>query len=479
MKIHFIVPPLFKKSNESDIGKIYPPLGVLYISAFIKKTFQDLEIKVTNGYNIGVKKTLKEIEKFDADLLGFSFSSQLAQSAYKLINKVKKDKMVVCGGPHPSIMPEEVLEESAADIVVIGEGEITFKEILEYYHEKKELGEIKGIAYKRKRKIVKTQLRPMVKDVDSIPMPDRGLINMNEYSGYVMSKNKKDMHFISSRGCPFNCVFCSNPVWRRTCRLRNPKKVVDEIEVLKEMGATELFDESDTFNLSRDWVLRFCDEMIKRKINIPWKAQVRVKNVDDELARKMAEAGCHLVFLGVESANNHVLKGVRKNIRKNDILKACRAFSKHGIKVFGLIMIFNVWEEDGRLRYETIDDCMNTLEFTRYLVLSGLLYNTTWCVATPIPGNDLYAIAKKYKILKDDFELIDWGFVWKSPLRLPGITDEDVSIVKSKGALLQAYCILRNREITFKNLHFIYAKGFHLIRNYARSAFKKAFSAKK
>lgn len=464
MRVHFIIPPVLKKNEESGIAKMYPPLGVLYLASYARTFYPETEFKITNGYNIGLKRTLKEIKNFNADIIGLSFSTHLRKGAYKIINEVKRDEnIIVCGGPHPTAKPEEVLENCKTDIVCIGEGEVTFKEILDYANKNKNIEEIDGVYFKKNNAIKKTKPRELINNIDSIPFPARDLVNMKEYRGYMLS-NKKDMHYLSSRGCPFQCVFCSNPVWQRKWRVRSPENVVDEIEELKKLGAEELFDESDTFNLSKKWAMDFCDEMIKRRINIPWKVQARIDNIDDELAKKMKEAGCYLVFLGIESANDRVLKGINKNIRKRDILRACRILKKYGIKVFGLIMIFNVWEKNEKVEYETVEECENTLNFTKYLVKAGMLYNTTWCVATPLPGSKLYDLAKKYNILKKEFRVIDWGDVWTTPFNL-GISDNEVRRIKGEGAKIQTLCILKNKQINHRNIYYLFMKGMKLTYN--------------
>ena len=187
MKIFLLNAPPLRQIGV--VGQIYPPLGILYLSAFVKKKNPQLKIKALDGYHHGESKILEEIKNFEPDILGVSFTTQAARGAYKIINGIKKilpEILVVCGGPHPTVLPEEVLRVSNSDIVVLGEGEETFFEVVRNYLDKNKvkLYDIEGTVVKNGMEIKRNPLRPIIKNLDDIPFPDRSLLNIMKYPGY-------------------------------------------------------------------------------------------------------------------------------------------------------------------------------------------------------------------------------------------------------------------------------------------------------
>lgn len=471
MRIQLVNGVPAEKRTGGEIDAIYPPLGLLYLASYSRACIQNLNFKVTDGNLVGYEKTIKEIERFQPDIIGMSISSFGIIGAYRLMNYIKNkypEIFIIAGGPQPTSLPEEVMKKGLADAVVVGEGEVAFKELIEYKINKiKKLKDIKGILFKKNKNIYFTGKRKPIKDLDSIPFPARDLIDIRKYPGFVVVKRLPETYIISSRGCPYNCMFCSNPIWKASkpfVRLRNPDKVSDEIEELvHNYGIKEFYDQCDEFNPTLNWSKKICDEYIKRKIDIPWKVQLKADKIDEELVRKMSKAGCWLVSLGIESGNQQTLNGIEKNINLDQVVRACQLFKKHEIKVFGLFMMFNFWEKSNKLIFEDVRKTKNTLNFAKKLIEKRLLDYISWSFTTPYPGSKIYSIAKKHEILSENIineeGLIDWNATWKMPVKLPGISEDEALQIKKDGSKIQARCLLKSRNINKSLVPLYFRRG--------------------
>ena len=451
LKIQFFTPPFKKRGSNPNWS--YPPLGVLYLASYVRKLYEGLEFKVTDAQLKGEEKSLEEFHAFQPDLVGVSFATPHAAAAYRFIDKLKEVApgiLVVCGGAHPSAAPDDVLARSGADIVVAGEGERAFAAIVSDFKE----GRIK-VGDKR------TVIGSLIENLDDIPLPARDLVDISQYPGWFFRKRAPETHFLSSRGCPYNCFFCSDPVWKVKkpwVRFRSPQNVVDEIELLhKEYGINEFFDQCDEFNANVGHAMAICDEIIKRKLNISWKVQLtaRSRNLPESLIARMAESGCWLVSLGLESGNQRTLDGIGKQITLEEIEYVCRLFKKYRIKIFGLFMVFNIWEENGKLVHEGVRESLNTIDFARTLRRKKLLDRLSCTITTPFPGSPLWDASIEHGLFNEeaagDWDL--WDSAFNQIIQLPGISKRDWQTVRVEGARLQSYVTFSGlRDVNLKNL---------------------------
>lgn len=487
MKVQLIFAPPLVPARYGELGgHISPPLGILYLAGYLREKIKDIHISVIDGVRKGYQYTLSQIEFFRPDVLGISFYTPVAMSAYKLAEDVKRlypDTLVLLGGPHATALPEEALERSKADAVVIGEGEVTVFEIIRMFESKKTITQmdysrIDGVAFRKDGKILYSTPRQFIPDLNTIPFPARDLVDMRDYSGWFIHKQLPETKMLMSRGCPYHCTFCADSVWKSSkplVRLRSPENIVDEIEsLMEEHGMREIADDSDEFNNKPSHALAICEELKRREFNIPWKTQLRAWPLPEKLVKAMAEAGCWYVHLGIESGNPDTLRGIKKKITIEQVVEACKLLKKYSIQVLGLFMLFNVWEEDGELRFENVEKTRKTFHFIENLVGQGLLSHIGWSVTTPYPGSTLYKIALKHKLIKPELQgnwdawLLKDTFIMK----LPGVDESEMARMKTIGQILRAKLILRSRRFGLKDLPFFAQKGLKLVHNELRSRFR-------
>src|SRR3989338_422095 len=477
MKIQLVFAPSLLYSPYEVLGEnIWPPMGILYLAAYLRSKMAGVEINLIDGCKKGYQNPLEEIKRFKPDVLGISCYTTLAYGAAKLAGAVKSwlpCSTLVLGGAHPTALPLETLKASGADIVVVGEGEETFYRIVKSISEGKELSclaSLPGIAIKIKGEYRLNPPDKFITPLEAIPLPAWDLINIKEYKGWYMSKQQPEASMFFSRGCPYNCTFCSNRVWKSSApvvRLREPEKKADEMEYLKNnFSVREIFDNSDEFNCNLEHALKICRAIKKRGLGITWKTQLRVSPFTEELARELSESGCWYVHLGVESGNQRTLDGINKRINLKDVQSTCRLLKKYKIKVLALFMLFNVWEENGALAYEDAAMTAATLKFAWKLVKNNLVDYIGWSITTPYPGSRLYDIALKYNLLNSAFR--DNWEAWQKEglfmMDLPGINKRERSKIKFKGEFLRIICLLREKYFKLKDIPFLIKRALHIFR---------------
>ena len=364
------------------------PLGLAYVAALLEK--EGIEVQVQDFL---VTKYSKEIlEEKNADFAPEIIGITAVTMNYPIASKILKDYkeidgniITVIGGPHVSFWAEEALREAPwIDIVVRGEGEYTMLEIARG----KSLKEIDGIAFREDRDIVLTKPRHWIEDLDELPFPARHLFPLSKYRALF-----SECGLITSRGCPFNCIFCAGPkMVGRKGRFRSIKLVVDEIEEILNYGFKTITVADDLFTLNRRHLYAFCDEITSRKLKFQWSANSRVDTVTPELLNKMKEAGCYFICYGVESGNQKILDTVRKKITTEKIEEAVKLSNEAGIKNLASFII--------GLPGETKETLAETVNFAKEL-------NTYYGfhLLAPFPGTEVRERAKEYgiKILTDDW----------------------------------------------------------------------------
>lgn len=412
MKILLINP----KSSNLDALPI-PPLGILYLAAYIRsKGYQNIEVIDNNRENISVDNLADRIKV--ADIVGLTGTTSQFRQAKEIAFLAKKyHKLVVAGGPHATSLAEEVLKTSSVDIVVIGEGEVTFYEILEVVCSGKGFLKIAGIIFKNNNEIIKNNNRSFIKNLNEIPFPARDLVPMAEYPQRELKRfSGKFTHMMSSRGCSGKCIFCSSPMMWKYPRFMSAVRTFSEMkEIYDKYGIKNIHFQDDSFTLIRARVEELCDLMIKSGICFKWSCQARPDCVDFELLKKMAKAGCVQIEFGVESGSQKLLKSAVKGYSKQQIRQAFVNAKRAGLMTYGFFII--------GLPGETLITWLESIIFAKSLKLD----NCVWTVLVPFPGTRVF-IDKLVEIIDNDY--LNWRY--KNPVIKVGIFTPRILFVMRK-----------------------------------------------
>jgi len=343
-----------------------PPLGIAYLKAVLEGNGVKAEL-VDETAGMGV-----EPGAIGTEWVGLSVFTPTAKDSYAMADSFRKaGKKVVIGGPHASIMPKEALQH--ADKVIVGEGEESVLEI-----------------FSGKKKIIQ---KPLIKDIDSIPFPDWHGLPLEKYT--APTRRHPYLKVMTSRGCPWACVYCFKGIFGRTYRMRSAKNVVDEIEhLMKEYGTKEIAFIDDNFSQNRARTLEICREIIQRKIKIDWTCPngVRVDTLDLSLLKLMKKAGCYQLSFGIESGNQQVLDKVGKGIKLEQVENAVKWAKQAGIETIGFFMI--------GLPFDSEETMQQTIDFAKSLPLDLVQFTVT----VPYPGTELFSLVKKQgKFLVEDW----------------------------------------------------------------------------
>jgi len=346
---------------------VIPRLGAVLLGTILER--QGLEVKVV----------VEEIEQpdyrrldFRPDLVAISTITSTAPRAYELARFYRRQGIpVVLGGAHPSFLPEEGLEH--ADYVICGEGDEALPELVAALEDGGDLAAIGNLAWREGETVRLNPWRPFVADLDALPIPNYHLIHRWE-----KTKNRY-LSIATSRGCPFNCSFCSVILlFGRRYRYNSVDRILEEIRT-HGTQAGHVFFCDDNFTAHRQRIKELCEGILREGLKLEWSAQVRVDAAkDEELLRLMARSGCFIVFVGLESINPATLKAYNKGQTVEGIREAVQAFHRHGIRVHGMF-VFGAEEDD----YQVVRD---TVRFSREVRLDSLQY----LILTPVPGTRVF-----------------------------------------------------------------------------------------
>lgn len=411
------------KGGDLTTPGIVPPLGLANIAAYIEREGYDVAIcdalaegmktikKGKSFLRMGLndKEIAERIDYYQPDIVGVSVMfTAFASDAHNLAKIVKKRSpgtLVVFGGAHPSVLPKSVLADENVDMVVIGEGEETFLEIVKKFAQKKDRSGILGSAARDKRgKIIVNQLRPFIKDLDALPLPARHLLPMDIY--LKTSEENEDASFImrhpftpmvTSRGCPNNCIYCAVPkIWGRRWRAFSADRVLKEIEqVVKRYGIREIDFLDDNVSVDRKRLEKICDGIIKKKIEIKWTCPngIAIWSLNKPLLKKMRASGCYRLTFGIESGCPETQKFIRKNLDLKKAKQIMKMASDIGLWTFSTYIVGFPYESKEQME-QTFNYAINSYsDFVGFILL--MLF----------PGTDVTNIMMKEGFFKKaDFE---------------------------------------------------------------------------
>jgi len=387
VKICLISPP-YNSAVKSVVGVSSPPLGLAYIASVLK---QDHEVKIvdSNILNYTIEDVKEELRSFYPDVVGITSVTPSIYQAYEVAEtakRVREDCTVVLGGPHATFLPRETLKECKyVDIIVRGEGEETTKELVETIEKGKDLDKVKGITFRKRNEIIDVEPRPFINNIDDIPFPSRDLLSMHRYN----VNGVKYTTMMTSRGCPYQCSFCSSSrLFGGYWRGRSPENVLEEMKsICEEYDIRNVGFMDDTFTLDQKRAERICDGIIKQGWDISWGASSRVDTLSKKLVEKMKRAGCWILFLGIESGTREILDAVRKRITIEQVKKAVKIVKDAEIQVLGSFIT--------GFPQDTIGTIKETINFAKSLDIDYAEFS----ILTPYPGTPIYDYAKENNLL--------------------------------------------------------------------------------
>ncbi len=385
LKVALVYPPYGAIKNEPGIRAVkenygvFPSLSLLYVGGCLEAAGAKVLFIDVNAENLSIEETVARLKAFGPSYIGYTITTYLFYQTLSWVREIKKRVPVptLVGGVHMGMYPKETLTHTCLDYGVTGEAEVSLPELLHTLEAGGDLSAVRGIVYRNDQGVpVVTPAAPMLGNVDEAPFPARHLIDNSLYYSFI-SKYKNFSCLMTSRGCPYRCIFCEQGGLK--FRPRSPANVCDEIEIaLKEFGVREFDFFDSAFTIQKQRVIDICDEINRRKLDVIWAARTRVDCVNEETLQAMARAGCTRIYYGVESGNRQVLRTLLKASNLEKCKETISATKKAGIDTFGYFMVGNPGEDKATVR--------QTVRFALELDLDYAQFSKT----TPMPGTEMY-----------------------------------------------------------------------------------------
>jgi radical SAM superfamily enzyme YgiQ (UPF0313 family) len=384
-------------SSEQFGDESFMPLGIAYIAAALKKEGYEVRVKDLLIERESDEEFMKNTLVFSPDVVGFTAVTPVVKSAFRLSRLIKKSMpktVTIIGGPHATAMPDECLDNSF-DFVVSGEGERTITDLLENI---KNPERVNSILYKKDGRTVRAPERGYIENLDTLPFPARELFPpLSKYKGQEALGSLNPVGSImTSRGCPYACKFCFKAVFGNKFRMRSAENVLEEwMELVNVHKVREIAVVDDSFTTDVGRVHKICDGLIKAKVKARWSCPngIRVDLGGFEMLKKMSDAGCRRVALGIESGSQRVLDSIGKKISLAQIEETVNNCRRANIKTMGFYMLGNLGETE-----ETINE---TIDFAKKVRTDYAQF----LMAIPYPGTALYEeIKKNGKLFINDWD---------------------------------------------------------------------------
>ncbi|MCK4602983.1 MAG: radical SAM protein [Phycisphaerae bacterium] len=419
------------------------PLGMYYLAAYLRSKGYETDVIDAETLDSTNEDIIAHLRVGEFNIMGISSTTVAFHRAYELAKAAKAaspETIIVLGGPHISCLPRHAMEFGVFDFAIRNEGEETLAHLLDVLARDKDFSKVAGLIFRRDGQVVVNPQRPYVEDIDSLPMPAYDLIgDIRKYAPPPCNyKLLPVANIITSRGCPNQCTFCDNSTFGRKVRMRSAEGIVDEIELLiRTYGVREIAFVDDTFTIRPKRIYEIFDLARARGLRFPWTCMSRINTVDEKLLRYMKENGCWHISFGIESADETVLKTIRKNISLPDVERVVDICHQFGILTKGFFIVGHPTET-----VETID---KTIDFATKLKLDDVVVT----INTPIPGSYQYEHVDEYGCL----DTSSWSqFNYWKPVFVPHALTRELLLAKHKEFYRKFY--LRPRIIWryFKSL---------------------------
>ena len=464
-RILLIAPPAFTRKTVRDINPL-PPMGLGYLAAIAEKA--GIEVKIldclVHGWDreesvdehlvrvgLSYEDIRKRISDFKPDLIGvncqFSRQYKIYHQMFSLIKEIDPGIIVVAGGPHATVCPEEVLGDEKCDYLISGEAEESFRELIDALRKGSDITSIDGLGWRSEGKLFFNRKQKMIEDLDSIPFPAYHLMELDKYFGLESSHGarhkKRFCPVITSRGCPAKCTFCSAyRVWGNQYRMRSVDSVLEEMKLLKsKYGIEEIMFEDDNVTANPKRAKQLFTRMIEERFDFAWDTPngAGAWSMDEEMIDLMKRSGCVKLNFPVESGSQEVLKYV---IKKPLVLEKVMKLAHYCQQIDLDHSMFLVIGMPG----ETVPDMWKSFKFAA----DCGCYTPHISVATPYPGTQLYETCLKNGYFARPFSLDDL-FIRSFLIKTPDFDENDLKKMLFKGKLyLLVRSMLAHPSLIFK-----------------------------
>jgi anaerobic magnesium-protoporphyrin IX monomethyl ester cyclase len=431
MKFSFINPGPNPELPIEDVKKMVgaaPPLGMLYIATYLRENGIDVSIldEAAQGYSL--KGTVNWVKHENPDILGFSTCSSSGRKAALIAEKVKHenpDIVTVFGNFFATFNAERILKKyPCVDVIVRGEGEHTSLELAKCLEKDGDLKKVLGINFRNNGQIISTPDRPLIKDVDSLPFPDREMLDVeyhNTTAGLVVAP-KKFSSFVSSRGCVFQCRFCGcRRLARNLWRSRSVDNIMEELHLLSSQGYKQFLFVDDNFTLNPKRVIQLCRRLKKEKVDIEFFAEGRVDNCPRNMLQEMVRANCRMIYFGIENATQKVLDYYDKRTTPQQAEDASKKARKAGIDVIVASFILGA-------PHETRKEIRNTLKFAQKIRVDIPQFN----ILATFPGTDIWEELKMQGLVDEEKH-------WETGVLVPEVSPDAVPSEEIEQMIHDAY----------------------------------------
>lgn len=369
-----------------------PPIDIPYAAAVIRSSGAPVQVIDCLGCDWDLSRLILELHEQKPNMVAIRTSTPTFDWDMRVAHIIKMvmETKIIIFGSHVTIFPDQTIQQPYVDAIILGEPELTFLDIA------KQAGfsNCQGVWYKEGDKVVRNEARKPFESLDKLPFPAWDLMPYQAYDGIELMRNLKPfVTILTSRGCPYGCAYCPYPVTQgRKLRVRSPKNVVAELEWLAQtLGVKAVLFRDPEFALQRERVVGICEGILERGLHLAWRCETRMEDMDEPLIALMAKAGCIGLNMGVESADEEVLRNVkRKTMPFEDRLKVIRACRKHGLETFCFFVL--------GLPGETRASALRTIDYALKLNPTFLQFT----VATPYPGTELRSWAERKGFIENE-----------------------------------------------------------------------------
>lgn len=401
-KVLLVNPPLSLNARYGALasaGACVPPFGLCSLAAVCLEKGWEVQILDAQAERLDIAKTLRKVLAIAPKYIGISITTPSLRNASLLAEAIKArhSATVIVGGPHVTSLPEETLMENPAfDIVVTGEGEVTFPELLEAVEGEKDLTEVAGLAFRGDSGIIRTSMRPLIPNLDLLPKPAWYLLTGFPFLYHLQLQgmlHSRSVSIMTSRGCTGRCTFCDRSVFGNFVRVNSAEYVFELLSGLNKDYNIRFFQfEDDNFTVFPERVEKICDLLIKSNLNIEWSCLSRMDTVDFGILKTMKKAGCRYLMFGIESGNPGILRRLNKGIDLEKAGRILRLAKKAGLKTKG----FFILGSPGETR-QTVRDTLRFIE-------ENPLDDISITFFTPFPGSPIHRKIHKYGRLVGGYE---------------------------------------------------------------------------